>query len=84
MRWKNGVAYALLALAAVQYLTSAPVYLGQLEAFRGPYGVEDSRSWFTLALAWLTGPVYVIGWAAVIEYLSRIASALQRANEKTA
>jgi hypothetical protein len=82
LAWKNGVAYLLLALALAQYIISAPVYLGQLQYFRAPDGIGEGRSVFMFTMTWLTAPVYIISCAAVVEYLSRIASALQRTSEK--
>lgn len=79
--WRNPVAYFLLAAAAASYLLSIPAYLEQLAMMRDPEAYQPRQSSFALIIAWLTNPLYLVGWAAVVEYLSRIATALERPNQ---
>ena len=80
LTWRNGIAYMLLAVAVGQYVISAPWYLAQLAAERSPDAVAPAQSSLSLIVGWLALPIPIIGWAAVVEYLSRIATVLQKRN----
>ena len=68
--WRNKLAYVLLGVALLRYVLSGFVRFSNLNALRGQE--------MGVVIGWLTGPVTIIGWAAVVEDLSRIAEALQR------
>jgi hypothetical protein len=75
--WRNKLAYVLLGVAALHYVLGAISLLSGLNLMRG--GGELTRGQeIQVIIGWLTGPVTIIAWAAVVEYLSRIADALQR------
>jgi hypothetical protein len=76
--WRNRIAYLLLFAAATYYVISAPLMLQQLEHARSPETVDRYHATLSAFLGWLVGPTYIIGWAAVVEYLSRIAAALAK------
>ena len=78
--WRNKVAYVLLAAAVVSYALSIPLLAQQLELARSPEASDAFYNSIAAFVSWLSAPIYLIGWAAVIEYLSRIAEALQRRN----
>ena len=71
--WRNKLAYVLLGVALLHYVLGGFSLLSNLNATLLPPGQKVE-----IIIAWLTGPVTIIAWAAVVEYLSRIADALQR------
>jgi hypothetical protein len=75
--WRNKLAYVLLGVALLHYVLGGFSLLSNLDLMRG--GGELTRGQeVQIIIAWLTAPVTIIAWAAVVEYLSRIADALQR------
>jgi hypothetical protein len=82
--WQSGIAKAFLVVALLAYVASA------WSAFRWFNGGahlagEESSLEVTIGLVfnWLTAPLQLVAWAAGIEYLSRIAAALQRPDAKS-
>ena len=75
--WRNQLAYVLLGVALLQYVLSGFALLPTLSAMSGGSGFSPIQE-IDIIVRWLTAPVTIIGWAAVVEYLSRIADALQR------
>jgi hypothetical protein len=78
LSWRNGVAYLLLAGAVAQYILSAPFLIQQLGSGQALEETLPMGDKLGALVAWLVGPAYLIGWAGVVEYLSRIADAMQR------
>ncbi len=76
--WRNPVANALLVVAALAYLASGLAAWSYTE--RGVVGAlemaHEQRAELIVYLwfYWLTNPLQIIAWAAVIEYLSRISA----------
>ena len=71
--WRNKLAYVLLGVALLHYVLGGFSLLSNLNMSLLPQAQK-----IEVIIAWLTGPVTIIAWAAVVEYLSRIADALQR------
>lgn len=78
--WRSNIARVFLIVAAIAYAASAwAMYRyftgGAIEGIPegDRIGVE-----FSMIFYWLTAPLEIVAWAAVIEYLSRIAPALRR------
>ena len=85
LRWQSNIAKAFLAVAAIAYVASA---WAMYRYFTGA-GLEGTAlsagdrigMEFSMVFYWLTAPLEIIAWAAVIEYLSRIATALRLQRE---
>ena len=75
LAWRNKLAYALLGVALLQYMLTGFELLPSLSALRAQLPVSQQ---IQLLVGWLTGPVTIIAWAAVVEYLSRISNAMER------
>ncbi|MEZ5959157.1 MAG: hypothetical protein R3C30_01850 [Hyphomonadaceae bacterium] len=71
--WRNKLAYMLLGVALLHYVLGGFSLLSNLNMSLLPQAQK-----IEIIIAWLTGPVTIIAWAAAVEYLSRIADALQR------
>jgi hypothetical protein len=75
--WRNKLAYVLLGVALLHYVLGGFSLLSNLNLMRGGGDLTRGHE-IQIIIKWLTAPVTIIAWAAVVEYLSRIADALQR------
>jgi hypothetical protein len=78
--WRSTVAKVLLLVAATTYAVSAWAALQYFTSGQAALEMPaDQRVSFTVSMIvyWITAPIEVIALAAGIEYLSRIASAIQ-------
>lgn len=76
--WRNRLALLILALGLVSYLASGIAWI-QYYALPEVAGREPALSAFS---NWLAGSIDFIVFAAVLEYLSRVAGALGASGRK--
>lgn len=74
--WRNPLALLILTFGLAQYAFSGAAWIDYYQAELPEFQVHQSI-WLSIG-SWLTEPTPVIALAAIVEYLSRIASALQR------
>jgi hypothetical protein len=79
--WRSTLAKVFLGIAAFAYAMSAWAvwrFFTERSVTENIAAGTSTEFVFSLIFEWLTGPLYIVGLAAVIEYLSRIAAALHR------